>query len=319
MENFLAELNAEQLAAVTTTNGPITILAGAGSGKTRVLVYKVLYLILEKKVTPEQIVMVTFTNKAAREMKERMELLLHKNGLFSGLPYVGTFHSLCAKILRRQAHHLGMSHSFRIYDEQDQQETVRDALLALDIPLKNIKPRSILASISSAKNQMITPEKYATFARGYFQETVAREYPVYQKLMRERDAVDFDDLMLLVIELFQQNPDVLANYQHQFEYVLVDEYQDTNQAQYLLTRLLGGLHNNICIVGDFSQSIYSFRGADFRNLERFREDFPDAKVFPLSQNYRSTQRILDGAYAVISHNTTHPVLSLWTKIGRAHV
>lgn len=308
-------LNAEQKKAVLETEGALIILAGAGSGKTRVLVYKVLYLIIEKQILPTSILMVTFTNKAAGEMKERIidELTRHGcNMSTSSLPIVGTFHSLCARILRRDGEHIGLSHRFKIYDEHDQQETIKDALNQLAIPIKNIKPRSVLHAISSAKNQMIDPASYITFARGFFQETVAKVYPLYQKLLRERDAVDFDDLLLETVRLFKSAPQILEKYQNTFQYVLVDEYQDTNAAQYTLTQMLGGKRQNICIVGDFSQSIYSFRGADFRNLERFKADFPDTKTLSLSQNYRSTQRILDAAYAIISKNTTHPILSLWT-------
>lgn len=313
MDLIFDQLNTEQQNAVGATEGPITVLAGAGSGKTRILVYKVLYLIMEKKIRADNILLLTFTNKAANEMKERIEKALQENKISATIPYAGTFHSLCARILRRHGPKIGFSHNFRIYDEADQQETIKDALNSLGISLKEVKPRGVLSAISGAKNQMVGPAQYASIARGYFAEIVAKAYPVYQDLLRARDAVDFDDLMLLVIELLHQNPDVLSYYQDQFQYVLVDEYQDTNAAQYELTKLLGGKFRNICVVGDFSQSIYSFRGADFRNLEKFRQDFPDAKVFPLSQNYRSTQKILDAAHAVISRNTTHPVLSLWTE------
>lgn len=313
MQDFLNQLNEEQKKAVVAHNGPIIVLAGAGSGKTRVLVYKVLYLIIEKNIDPSNILMVTFTNKAAGEMKERIENALSQLQLpTSHMPTVGTFHSLCAKILRRDGHHIGISNRFLIYDTQDQLETVKDALEALGYGLKDVKPRSVHSAISAAKNQMIDPVSYASFARGYFQEIVAKVYPVYQKLMKERDALDFDDLMLETIRLFRSDPEVLSKYQDKFQYLLVDEYQDTNHAQYALTKFLGGKSRNICIVGDFSQSIYSFRGADFHNLEKFKQDFPEAQTFPLSQNYRSTQNILDAAYSVISHNTSHPVLSLWT-------
>lgn len=312
MENILSSLNEEQKKAVIETEGPLIILAGAGSGKTRVLVYKVLYLILEKRVNPEKILMSTFTNKAAGEMLDRIQKILHEHGIL-GKPIVGTFHSLCAKIVRRDGYHIGISNRFRIYDEQDQQEVVKQALNLLDISGKQIRPRALLATISSVKNQMIEPEGYNIIASGYFQETVAKVYPLYQKLLYEQDALDFDDLLLKTIKLFKTNPAVLEIYQEKFQYILVDEYQDTNHAQYALTKLLGGKSQNICIVGDFSQSIYSFRGADFRNLEKFKQDFPKTKTFSLSQNYRSTQKILDAATSVITKNTTHPVLSLWTE------
>lgn len=312
MDEILNQLNPEQQAAVKHTEGPTIILAGAGSGKTRVLVQKVLYLIMGKRVSPFNILMVTFTNKAAGEMKERIEAALIHEGMPYDLPTVGTFHSLCARILRKDGYHINISNRFRIYDIEDQIETIKDALTILEIPLKNIKPRSILHAISSAKNQMIEPATYSSFSKGFFQETVAHVYPVYESLLRERDAVDFDDLLLMTIKLFKDVPSVLEKYQERFKYILIDEYQDTNPVQFMLTKLLGEKYENICIVGDFSQSIYSFRGADFRNLKKFKKDYPNAETFSLSQNYRSTQNILDAATSVISHNKTHPILSLWT-------
>lgn len=312
MQDILNTLNQEQREAVLLTDGPIIILAGAGSGKTRVLIHKVLYLMQEKNVLGENILLITFTNKAAQEMKERMEKALH-NGLMGSLPTVGTFHSLCARILRKYGKFVGLSSSFRIYDSQDQLDVVKQAFEILDLSPKELKPRSVLHTISDAKNQMIDPETYAGIARGNFQKGAAAAYSLYQKLLKEADAVDFDDLMLCVIELFKKNPDILARFQEQFQYILVDEYQDTNPPQYTLTKQLSGKYKNICIVGDFSQSIYSFRGADYKNLEHFSRDFPNTKKLSLSQNYRSTQIILDAAHSVISHNTSHPVLSLWTE------
>lgn len=316
MDTFLNELNREQYAVVTHYQGPTIVLAGAGSGKTRVLVYKVLYLILEKHVDPSSILMVTFTNKAAHEMLERIKKALTDNALSltkQNAPTVGTFHSLCARILRKDGHYIGIMPNFAIYDTHDQQEVVKEAMEKLDINSKNIRSKAVSQTISSAKNQMVDPYVYSSVARGFFQEAVAQIYPLYQSLMKDHNAVDFDDLLLETIRLFKKYPEVLEKYQEKFQYVLVDEYQDTNHAQYELTKLLGQKHRNICIVGDFSQSIYSFRGADFRNLEKFKNDFPDAATFPLSQNYRSTQNILDAAFSVISRNTTHPVLSLWTE------
>lgn len=313
----LKGLNPEQQKAVLETNGPLVVLAGAGSGKTRVLVHKVLYLMQEKNVPAEHILMVTFTNKAAAEMKERIKHALLESNLQKGIPIVGTFHSLCARILRRHGKFVGLSSSFKIYDTSDQLDIIKQAFELLDFSPKDLKPKSVLHTISDAKNQMIDSMTYADIARGAFQKGVAAVYAVYQKMLLEADAVDFDDLMLKVIELFKNHPEVAEIYQDQFHYILVDEYQDTNSAQYTLTKFLSAKHKNICIVGDFAQSIYSFRGADYRNLERFSRDFPDSKTLPLSQNYRSTQPILEAAYSVISHNTTHPVLSLWTdkKVG----
>ncbi len=316
MNQFLNELNKEQQEAVKTTQGPQIVLAGAGSGKTRVLVYKVLYLILEKNIHPSHILMVTFTNKAANEMLERIKTILGQHHTDIGtyaLPTVGTFHSLCARLLRRDGKHIGIPSNFVIYDVQDQQAIVKEVFKKLDISPKNIRPKSVHQSISAAKNQMLDPTTYSSYARGYFQETVARVYPLYQHLLRENNALDFDDLLLETIRLLKDNPSVLEKYQELYQYILVDEYQDTNHAQYTLTKLLGEKHRNVCIVGDFAQSIYSFRGADFRNLEKFKKDFTEAKTFPLSQNYRSTQNILDAAYTVIKHNNTHPILALWTQ------
>jgi DNA helicase-2/ATP-dependent DNA helicase PcrA len=315
-EKLLKDLNAEQKKAVMHTDGPTIILAGAGSGKTRVLTYKVLYLIVEKRIAPESILMVTFTNKAAKEMKERIYSYIHKHNLqksITTIPQVSTFHSLCAKILRIDGKHIGLSHRFAIFDSQDQIEAIKEAMSRLSISTKDYKPYSILATISSAKNELIDPSEYAGFARGHFQDVVARVYPVYQTILKEHDAVDFDDLILKTVQLLRQNDAVREKYQDRFEYVLVDEYQDTNRAQYILTKLLCERWKNICIVGDFSQSIYSWRGADYKNLMKFQQDFQGTTTFSLSQNYRSTQKILDAATAVISKNTSHPILQLWTE------
>jgi DNA helicase-2/ATP-dependent DNA helicase PcrA len=307
-KDFLKDLNKEQQQAVIQTDGPMIILAGAGSGKTRCITYKVAYLI-EQGIDPLNILAVTFTNKAASEMKERIASMLSSYDK----PLIATFHSLCAKILRKEAPHVGLSHSFVIYDTQDQLDTIKMCMERLGISVKDYKPTSLLATISQAKNELISSADYKLFARGHFQQTVSHVYPLYQQLLKEHNAVDFDDLMFKTVELFKTNPAVLQKYQEKFKYILVDEYQDTNHAQYVLTKLLCAQYKNICVVGDFSQSIYSWRGADFRNLLKFKEDFPNAKTFKLSQNYRSTQTILDAAYAIISNNTSHPVLQLWTE------
>lgn len=316
-QDFLKELNKDQIEAVLQKDGPMIILAGAGSGKTRVLTYKVIYLI-EQGIDPINILMVTFTNKAATEMKERMIKFFAKQKSGdtsyspSNLPTISTFHALCSKILRIEGKYLGIPNNFLIYDDQDQKDTVKEAFNLLGISIKEYKPSSILATISQAKNQLINELEYPQYARGHFQEVVAKVYVIYQKLLKENAALDFDDLILKVVELLKKNPDVLSKYQNKFRYILVDEYQDTNHAQYSLTKLLASKFNNICVVGDFSQSIYSFRGADFLNLSKFKEDFKNTKTFSLSQNYRSTQKILDAASSVISKNNTHPVLKLWT-------
>lgn len=309
--DLLKDLNQEQAAAVQATDGPVIILAGAGSGKTRVLTYRVLYLIQEKHIDPSNILMVTFTNKAANEMKERMQKMVHTGTL----PTIATFHSLCAKILRREAHHMGMTPNFVIYDVSDQEDAVKQVLELLRVSPKEYKPGALLQMIFEAKNEMLTPTQYSDMARGNYQQVAALVYSAYQKLLRSNNAFDFDDLMLEIVKLFQNNPEILSKYQKQFQYVLVDEYQDTNKVQYTLTKLLAGHLQNVCVVGDFSQSIYSWRGADFQNLLRFKKDFQNVRVFELSQNYRSTQNILDAASSVIKHNTTHPALTLWTQNG----
>ena len=312
-KDILKDLNEEQKKAVVQIDGPIIILAGAGSGKTRAITYKVIYL-LQKGIDPFNILCVTFTNKAANEMKERIVRFLSKIAFSEKeTPTIATFHALCAKILRIEGKYIGLSSSFTIYDTQDQLDSVKECLKLLGIPQKDVKPSAVLATISQAKNELLAATDYKNFARGYFQEVVAKVYILYQKLLKENNAVDFDDLLLQTIHLFTTNPDVLEKYQHRFRYILVDEYQDTNKAQYLLTRLLSQKWKNICVVGDFSQSIYSWRGADFQNLMKFKKDFVHVKTFSLSQNYRSTQKILDAAFAVISKNTSHPVLSLWTE------
>ncbi len=325
---LLKDLNPDQQKAVLQTEGPVIILAGAGSGKTRVLTYKVLYLMIEKKITPESILMITFTNKASNEMKERMRKYLSEYSTnsgdsnstmlsaaksASGGPWISTFHSMCAKILRIDGKYLGFSSKFAIYDSQDQLDVLKVAMGRLDLSIRDFKPSSVLATISQAKNELITAPEYLNYARGYFQEAVSKIYPMYQTILKENDALDFDDLILYTIKLFRDNEQVLKKYQTRFEYVLVDEYQDTNRAQYMLTKILSGKWKNICVVGDFSQSIYSWRGADYRNLMKFKDDFPNTQTFSLSQNYRSTQKILDGASTVIAKNTSHPVLKLWTE------
>ena len=310
MENdFLKDLNPQQQKAVKDTIGAQIILAGAGSGKTRVLTYKVIYLLKEKNINPANILMVTFTNKAASEMKERVNKVI-KGG---DKPLIATFHSLWAKILRIEGKYVGFSPSFSIYDTSDSLDGVKEAMKILNVSFRDFKPSSILATISQAKNQLINFSDYRNYARGFFQETVADIYPVYQKILKENNALDFDDLILETVSLFNNSPEVLEKYQNKFKYILIDEYQDTNQAQFILTKLLSKKSVNICVVGDFSQSIYSFRGANYRNLETFRHDFKDVKVFELSQNYRSTQKILDSAYSIISKNKGHPILKLWTE------
>ncbi len=316
ISGLLNDLNPDQQKAVVHTDGPVLILAGAGSGKTRVLTYRVAYLIEQQKADPHNILMVTFTNKAASAMKERIRAIIHTKEL----PYAGTFHSLCAKILRIDGKHINVPQNFVIYDDSDQIDAIKDVMKKFDISVKNYNPRAVLATISQAKNELIPALEYPNIARGNFQETVARVYLGYQKLLLENEALDFDDLLMKTVQLFSRNPDVLGKYQEKYHYILVDEYQDTNKAQYVLTKQLSARWRNICVVGDASQSIYRWRGADFRNITNFRSDFPDVAVFNLEQNYRSTQMILNAAYGVISKNTSHPILKLWTdKKGGDHI
>lgn len=325
--SLLEDLNSDQKRAVNYEKGPLLILAGAGSGKTKALIYRTAYMILKKNVDPSNILLVTFTNKAAGEMKERIKQLFNytlpaRNATQSvaggdarrySLPYAGTFHSLCAKILRKEGKYLGIPISYLIYDTNDQRDLIKEIMQKLEISSQRFKPYSILTTISSAKNELIAPDEYSNYARGYFQETVARAYLLYQNLLRKYDALDFDDLIFKTVELFEKESAVLEKYQNLFHYILVDEYHDTNRAQYKLTNLLAKKKQNLTVVADCSQSIYGWRGANFRNVLNLKKDFPQLKTINLEQNYRSKQTILDAAHAVISNNTTHPVLKLWTK------
>lgn len=309
MPDLLDDLNPQQQQAVKATEGPCLILAGAGSGKTRALTYRVAYLISEKGISPEDILVMTFTNRAAGEMIERIKKL---TGLLPTQPVMGTFHSFCARILRREGKVLGLPPGFAIYDESDALDAVKEAMATLDIPVKKTSPHAVRSTISGAKNELISSLEYPQYARGYFQETVAKIYLEYQKILERNKALDFDDLLLTTIKLFQAEPSILTRYQIQFRYILIDEYQDTNPAQYLISKYLANRHKNICVVGDAAQSIYSFRSADYRNILNFEKDYPNTRVFNLEQNYRSTQNILDAAHSIISKNKTHPVLKLWT-------
>ena len=317
--SLLKHLNPAQQLAVEETDGPVLILAGAGSGKTRVLTYKVAYLILHKKVSPQNILMVTFTNKAAGEMKSRISRLLgigdgnSLSSLSANLPFSGTFHSFCAKLLRLEGTAIGFNPNFLIYDETDKKEAIKDILTSLNLDLKTNSPAVIGAMISGAKNELISAGEYLNLARGFFQQKVASIYLAYQKLLKENNALDFDDLIFTAIKLFNENKNISLKYQEIYKYILIDEYQDTNRAQYELGRILSHRWKNVCVVGDASQSIYAWRGADYKNIIKFKEDFPNCRIFNLEQNYRSTQNILDAAFAVISQNRSHPILKLWTK------
>lgn len=307
-QDLLNELNTEQKQAVTHQGSPLLILAGAGSGKTRALTYRAAYLIASHDVLPEQILLTTFTNKAAGEMQERLHKLTGKK-----LPFAGTFHSLCARFLRRHGNSIGIGTDFVIYDTDDSVEAIKIVFNELDIDPQVVKPRSILAGIDSAKNALIDPIEYQRYARGPFQQTIARVYPRYVERLREFHALDFTDLLIETVRLFKHHQNIRDFYQQQFQHVLIDEYQDTNKAQYALTKLWLGPHQNLCVVGDASQAIYSWRGADYQNLLSLKTDFPNLTTIKLEQNYRSTQNILDAAYGVIQKNELHPILSLWTE------
>jgi len=329
MPDILSNLNQQQIEAVTFGDGPLLILAGAGSGKTRALTYRAAYLILEKSISPDSILLLTFTNKAAGEMKDRIQKLLttnhqspitnHQppyaasNAASRQLPLAGTFHSFCAKILRIEGSLLGISSDYVIYDESDQTEAIKEVIKKLNLSIKDYKPAAVLNAISQAKNELISELEYPQYCRSSWTKTVAEIYLDYQKLLRHNQAVDFDDLIFKVVDLFKKFPEILGKYQNKYRYFLIDEYQDTNHAQYVLTKLLSQRYRNLTVVGDASQSIYGFRGANFRNLTNLKSDFSELKIINLEQNYRSTQTILEVAYSVISHNTSHPILKLWTN------
>ncbi len=307
--DILAGLNNRQRDAVEAGNGPVLVLAGPGSGKTRVLTHRVAYLIKERGIPAHRIMAVTFTNKAAREMMDRLRQLIGERGLHQLT--IGTFHATCARILRIKAAHLGIDSNFVIYDTDDQLSLVRQAIKDLDLNDKLYRPGSMHAAISHAKNELITPEKYPTLT--YKDEVTRRVYARYQELLEQSHALDFDDLLMQAVILFRDHPEVREKYQERYLHILVDEFQDTNSAQYELIKLLAGRHHNVFVVGDEDQSIYMFRGADFRNVLRFREDFSDAQTILLEQNYRSTQTILDAARGVIGQNRQRTPKSLWTE------
>jgi DNA helicase-2/ATP-dependent DNA helicase PcrA len=313
---LLEDLNPSQREAVATTEGPLLVVAGAGSGKTRVLTRRVAHLIRDLGVSPFEIMAITFTNKAASEMKERVAALV---GRVAWDMWVATFHSACTRILRREAHRLGYRSAFSIYDEADSLRLITLCIRDLDMDPKRFPPRQIKAAISNAKNELIDFETYQSNDSGFYHEKVADVYRLYQQRMLEASAVDFDDIIMLTVELFQAFPAVLEHYQQRFRYVLVDEYQDTNHAQYVLLTLLTQSHRNLCVVGDADQSIYAFRGADVRNINEFEKDYPDARIVMLEQNYRSTQTILDAANAVIANNESRKPKRLWTDQGEGEL
>lgn len=306
--SILSDLNPQQKAAVTYDKGPLLVLAGAGSGKTKVLTHRVAYFINQGLCLPENCLLLTFTNKASGEMKERIIKLINQAPGFAG-----TFHSLCARILRIDGKVIGVPPGFLIYDEQDQKQLVKEIIENLGYQVDSYNPTAVLSGISDAKNQMLTPTQYSELVNGEFQQVVFRVYLEYEKRLKEIGALDFDDLLIKAVLLLKGNPEILKKWQNKFTHIFVDEWQDTNKIQYLLMKLLIGNRKNITAVGDASQSIYSWRGADYKNINYLIKDYPDIKIINLEQNYRSTQNILDAANSVISKNTTHPILKLWTE------
>lgn len=309
-DKLLNGLNPQQQNAVKATDGPLLIMAGAGSGKTRVLTHRIAYLMVEKGVNPYNILAITFTNKAAREMRERIQNMM---GGAADQIWISTFHSMCVRILRRDIDRIGFNRNFTILDSTDQQSVIKNILKEKNLDPKKFDPRAILGSISSAKNELITPEEYAKTAGDYFQQVISDVYTDYQKRLRKNHALDFDDLIMLTIQLFNRVPEVLEYYQRKFQYIHVDEYQDTNRAQYMLVKLLANRFRNLCVVGDSDQSIYRWRGADIANILSFEKDYSNAKVILLEQNYRSTQRILNAANGVIAKNMNRKAKNLWTE------
>lgn len=313
MQSFTEkELNPQQIKAVRHFTGPALVVAGPGSGKTRVLTHRVAHLIKEHGVSPDRILCVTFTNKASTEMKTRVDRLLDAS---QSLYWCGTFHSICVRLLKKDGRENGIAPNFLIYDTDDSESIVKNVIKELGLDPKQVNPRAVFATISSAKNELISHTQYHAYARGIFQKTVAQVYPRYQAVLKNNNALDFDDLLTETVNLLKASPQILEKYQKQFEFIMVDEYQDTNKAQYQITKLLSQKSTNLYVVGDMSQAIYSFRGADFRNILNFKTDYPKAQVYNLEQNYRSTQNILDTAKHIIKNNTSHISLNLWTDKG----
>jgi len=325
MQDILSGLNEQQKEAVMTVDGPLLIIAGAGSGKTKTLTHRVAYLINVAKIIPRNILAVTFTNKAAQEMTTRIVHILGAD--ISGrsarynprLPMVGTFHSICVRILRQEIEILGYAKSFHIVDDQDQLALVKRVMKEMEINTDQFHPRSFLSAISGAKNEMIDAQLFSDRANGYYEEMASKVFLKYQAELKQNNGLDFDDIINFTVHILQKFPSVLEKYQQQFKYIMVDEYQDTNRAQYLLVNLLAKKHRNLCVVGDDWQSIYKFRGADITNILNFEKDYPEAKVIHLEQNYRSSQIILDAAYGVISKNINRKDKNLWTEKEAGHL
>ena len=311
LSNQLLEgLNNMQQEAVKATDGPLLIMAGAGSGKTRVLTHRIAYLMTEKQVAPWNILAITFTNKSAREMKDRIQRIL---GPGADDIWISTFHSMCVRILRRDSDRMGINRNFSILDTTDQLSVIKKVLKEKNLDPKKYDPRSMLGSISSAKNELLTPEEYEKGASSHYEQIVSDIYKEYQRKLRKNQSLDFDDLIMTTIQLFQRVPEVLESYQRKFQYIHVDEYQDTNRAQYMLVKFLAARFKNLCVVGDSDQSIYRWRGADIANILSFEKDYPEANVILLEQNYRSTSLILEAANEVIKNNSNRKPKKLWTE------
>lgn len=318
MQEILSGLNEKQKEAVTATEGPLLIIAGAGSGKTKTLTHRVAYLVRERKIPPQEILAVTFTNKAAGEMRERIAGALgvsSKSRFSAKLPLIGTFHAVCVQMLRADIGTLGYEKNFTILDDQDQQSLVRRVIKKLELDEDRFSARTFVGIISQAKADMMDAQAFASQAASYYEEVAAKVYALYEQEKIALSALDFDDIISLTVKMLQSAPDILEKYRRRWRYIMVDEYQDTNKPQYLLIKLLAAEHRNLCVVGDDWQSIYKFRGADIRNILNFERDYPEAKVIHLEQNYRSTQAILDAAYAVISKNINRKDKKLWTDKG----
>ncbi len=316
MNRILEGLNSEQRRAVEATEGPLLILAGAGSGKTKTLTHRIAHLISSNRATPYNILSVTFTNKAAKEMRERIALLLGENPENrSFMPYMGTFHSICVRLLRQDGEYSGVPRNFIIFDEGDRTSAIKRACKQLQVDEKSFPARSISGLISGAKNELVSPSEYQSLGSGPLHRVAAKIYPLYEKILKDNGALDFDDLISKTVGMLSNHQEIRDKWQQQFKYVMVDEYQDTNAAQYKLVKLLTGAHNNIAVVGDDWQSIYSWRGADFKNILNFERDHKDVTVIKLEQNYRSTKAILDAAHAIITKNDQRSDKKLWTNEG----
>ena len=314
--DILEGLNDAQKSAVLHTSGPLLILAGAGSGKTKTLTHRIAHLLMNEGVWPNEILAVTFTNKAAKEMRERLAVLTSQPNSRSFMPWMGTFHGICVRLLRQDGGAISIQSNFVIYDEDDRQGLIKQAMKELSISGDQIKPRSVSAAISSAKNELVDPEEYAATAHYPNQQAIARIYARYEELRRAAGALDFDDLLIETVRLLREVPAVRQRYQQQFKHILIDEYQDTNAAQYAIVKSLVNPDKNICVVGDDWQSIYSWRGADFKNILNFERDFKGALVVKLEQNYRSTESILEAAHNVITKNVERTDKKLWTSAGK---